>query len=66
MSSASKNSKRALGVLAGSAAFALALVGCAPSGGGNGNAADSLIVVQPTRSLSLTRLVLMTTGHSRS
>ena len=44
MYSASKNSKRALGVLAGSAAFALALAGCAPSGDGGGNAADSLIV----------------------
>ena len=44
MYSASKNSKRALGVLAGSAAFALALAGCAPSVDGGGNAADSLIV----------------------
>lgn len=40
MTSASKNSKRALGVLAGSAAFALALAGCTTPGGDGGNGAD--------------------------
>lgn len=47
MTSASKNSRRLLGVLAGSAAFALALTGCQTGGGGDDNGddtADSLIV----------------------
>jgi len=45
MTSASNNGKRALGVIAGSAAFALVLAGCASTPGDDGGAsADSIIV----------------------
>ncbi len=46
MTSATKNSKRSLGVLAGTAAFALALAGCAATGGGD--AGDGTILVGTT------------------
>ncbi len=43
MTSASKNGRRLLGVLAGTAAFALAITGCAPAGGGD-SGSTSIIV----------------------
>ncbi|MGJ8721444.1 MAG: ABC transporter substrate-binding protein [Salinibacterium amurskyense] len=44
MTSASKNSKRILAVVAGSAAFALALTGCQAGGDSSGGGSESLIV----------------------
>ena len=44
MTSASKNSKRVLAVVAGSAAFALALTGCQAGGDSGGGGSESLIV----------------------
>jgi len=46
MTSATKNSKRSLGVLAGTAAFALALAGCATTGGGD--TGDGAILIGTT------------------
>jgi peptide/nickel transport system substrate-binding protein len=44
MTSASRNSKRVLGVLAGTAAFALALSGCSQSSDGSSAGSESIIV----------------------
>ncbi|MBH0098944.1 peptide ABC transporter substrate-binding protein [Salinibacterium sp. NSLL150] len=44
MTSASKSSKRVLAVIAGSAAFALALTGCQAGGDSSGGGSESLIV----------------------
>ncbi len=46
MTSATKNSKRSLGVLAGTAAFALVLAGCATTGGGD--TGDGAILIGTT------------------
>lgn len=48
MTSATKNSKRAIGVLAGTAAFALAIAGCAATNDGGGDASDGTILVGTT------------------
>ncbi|MGV8884930.1 MAG: ABC transporter substrate-binding protein [Microbacteriaceae bacterium] len=48
MSSASNNGKRALGVIAGSAAFALVLAGCAGGNTGTGDSNSDLITVGTT------------------
>lgn len=50
MKSASTHSRRALGVLAGTAAFAIALTGCSNGGntGGNGGDGDNVILVGTT------------------
>jgi peptide/nickel transport system substrate-binding protein len=44
MTSASRTTKRALGIVAGGAAFALVLAGCATGGTDGGDGADSLLV----------------------
>jgi peptide/nickel transport system substrate-binding protein len=48
MTSASTRSKRVLGLAAGTAVFALALAGCAPSTGGSTNAAGGGIIIGTT------------------
>jgi peptide/nickel transport system substrate-binding protein len=48
MTSATKNSKRAIGVLAGTAAFALAIAGCAATNDGGGDTSDGTILVGTT------------------
>lgn len=48
MASATKNSKRVIGALAGTAAFALAITGCAATGDGGGDTGDGTILVGTT------------------